>query len=522
MRDARLATVEWRDLVDLQPFEIARELALPLLALAMAIGCGRAGSTSLLVLASGVLFMTGLRVTHGAFHRALGLRGIANDSVMLGLSALLGGSMHAIEVTHLRHHRDCLADEDVEGRIAALGFWRALLASPRYPFLIHCAAWRHGSARARRWIVLELVVAACVQVAVWRSGDVVLMHIALSLYLANALAAMPGIWFVHRGCHHGDVAIARSTRSHWLAWLTIDMFRHAEHHAFPRVPTCRLGELARRIDVAGATPPPIVGLSTADVDDPVDKLWIEARKRPCHAAVKRGCVRLAQSRTVGIDPACVLATLMTRSSRRGAMTRYRFIACIAAGALSAASAQKIAVPDAPPGPGKSKVLVPAAPVRKGMTWGVGRRLSADDALVFVSCHGRPSIEGHGCDAYVGDTACSRKRPLLCLAVDGRVRPEGIATPASGGVMGDGFYSGWSGGRVALTPAVRGNAFARRSDADAFCAATFGPGWRVAEHHDGVTADGSHGGWGFTALGHIAQTSRFWVAIDDTAANCWTP
>jgi hypothetical protein len=291
------------------------------------------------------------------------------------------------------------------------------------------------------------------------------------------------------------------------------------------VPTCRLAELARRIDAVNATPAPIVGFSTGHVDDPVDNLWIEVRKRPRHAPVKRGCARLAQSpRERASTPWHGLPRSRHHDRGERTMSRYRmyFAVCMAAGVLSSASAQKVATPDLPSPRHSQKVSVPAAPPRKGMTWGVGARLSADDAIVFVSCHGRPAIEGHGCEAYVGDTVCSRKRPLLCLSPDGRERPDGIATPASGGAMEAGFYSGWSGGRVALTRAVRGNRFARRTDADAYCAATFGGGWRVAEHHDGVTVDGRHGGWGFVAIGRVADTSRFWVAIDDTRANCWDP
>ncbi|MBA8889837.1 hypothetical protein FHW12_004084 [Dokdonella fugitiva] len=172
--------------------------------------------------------------------------------------------------------------------------------------------------------------------------------------------------------------------------------------------------------------------------------------------------------------------------------------------------------------GAARIDAPPRVARKGMTWGVGVRVSADPGIVFVSCHGRPAIGGHGCDAYQGDTACSAKRPVLCVEVDGRARPDGIATPPSGGVMHAGFYSGWAHGRVALTRAVRGDAFARRSDADAYCAARLGAGWRVAEHHDGVDEQGGHGGWGFVAEGRIASRSRFWVAIDDTGANCWDP
>ncbi|MEO6688108.1 MAG: fatty acid desaturase [Dokdonella sp.] len=266
MRDVRLAAVEWRDLIALSPFEVARELALPFVAFGFALLAGVAHCWPLLALAGGMMFMTGLRVTHGAFHNSLGLCGIANDALMFALSALLGGSMHAIEVTHLRHHRDCLADDDVEGRIARLGFWRALLDSPRYPLAIHRAALRHGSSRQRRWIVAELAVVAFTQALVWRNGGALLQGIAVSLYVANACAAIPGIWFVHRGCRHGDNAIARSTRSRWLAWLTIDMFHHAEHHAFPAVPTCHLHELARRFDAHAVTPPLIGEFSTARVN----------------------------------------------------------------------------------------------------------------------------------------------------------------------------------------------------------------------------------------------------------------
>jgi fatty acid desaturase len=109
----------------------------------------------------------------------------------------------------------------------------------------------------RHWIATELIVAVMVQGLIWKSGIGTLKGIALSLYAANALAAIPGIWLVHRGCRHGDSDIARSTRSRLVTWLSAGMFHHAEHHAFPAVPTCHLSELAHRIDAQGSTPPSI-------------------------------------------------------------------------------------------------------------------------------------------------------------------------------------------------------------------------------------------------------------------------
>lgn len=162
------------------------------------------------------------------------------------------------------------------------------------------------------------------------------------------------------------------------------------------------------------------------------------------------------------------------------------------------------------------------PVAKmGMTWGVSQPpASGEGDVVFVSCHGKPRTENGSCNAYEGDTQCSVKQPVLCLSVDGRPNPNGRSTDSSRSSMPDDFYSGWAKGRVALTNAVRGDRFASRDEADAFCASTFGKGWRMAEHHDGITRTGSSGGWGFKAHGRIADNSRFWVAINDQPANCW--
>jgi hypothetical protein len=154
-----------------------------------------------------------------------------------------------------------------------------------------------------------------------------------------------------------------------------------------------------------------------------------------------------------------------------------------------------------------------------MTWGSGtsvRMPSEKGEVVQVSCHGFPKLDGSdSCDAYHGDTLCSRPRPVLCLLKDGRAEPESIAKLRAASMMSpDKFHAGWAKGELALTPAIRGDAFANRHAADAYCARTLGEGWRMAEFHDG------DGGWGFVANGHIDAKSRFWVAINDQPANCW--
>ncbi len=251
--------VEWRDLVALTRREIFVELTLPLPWLALAMLAGQAGLRGWLVFTTLVMFMMGLRITHNAFHRNLGVSRRAGDVVMFVLSVLLGGAMHAIEYTHLRHHQDCLGNDDVEGHIAHLGFFSALLHSPLYPLQIHWVALRKGSSRQKWWISIELAAVIVLHTAIWLGDSSTLKLMAASLYFANLSAPMVGIWAVHRGCADGQFK-TRTSRSCLLNRLTVSMFNHLEHHLYPGAPTCHLPLLAKRLDAhwQGREAPPDV------------------------------------------------------------------------------------------------------------------------------------------------------------------------------------------------------------------------------------------------------------------------
>lgn len=176
--------------------------------------------------------------------------------------------------------------------------------------------------------------------------------------------------------------------------------------------------------------------------------------------------------------------------------------------------------------------------RMGMTWGKVEHLEAL-GIDRVHCFAGPAVPaergGPGCNAYRGDTPCSTALPVLCLRVDGSPRPPYPVVCGAHAMPGE-FYCGWAEGRIALTARVRGDSLKSAAAADELCRRSFGPGWRMAEHHDGAYVEGMgaaafhgpswptgqahHGGWGFLADGDIDARSRFWVAIDDQAANCW--
>lgn len=149
--------------------------------------------------------------------------------------------------------------------------------------------------------------------------------------------------------------------------------------------------------------------------------------------------------------------------------------------------------------------------KRGLTW----VKYADD-----SC-GQTRVNCDDCDPYIGDTLCTEARPLLCLRVDGSTN------------CGDpwDFYDGWTEGTVALTPRlVLGTELTSLEAANAICENEVGPGFRMAEHHDGG------GGWGWRAKGNINppatpssdfprfgnpnSPNRFWVHINDQPGNCW--
>ncbi len=113
-RDPRLRSVAWRDLVPLTGWEKLWELTLPLPWLVGSLAAYTAGWWGLGALASFFFFLTGLRLSHNAQHRSLGIGRVAHDLVLLALSLGMAASMHAVQATHLHHHRHTLEADDIE------------------------------------------------------------------------------------------------------------------------------------------------------------------------------------------------------------------------------------------------------------------------------------------------------------------------------------------------------------------------------------------------------------------------
>lgn len=160
------------------------------------------------------------------------------------------GSMHAVRWNHLRHHRHCLRDDDIEAMGARRSAWGAIRLGPIFPLRLHKAALAGAAPREWRWIAAELTgnLAVVALVAVVLPHPALVYHL-LAMAAGQCLTAFFAVWTVHHDCARAYPP-ARTIRNRLRAALTFNMFFHLEHHLFPQVPTAHLPLLARRLDEA--------------------------------------------------------------------------------------------------------------------------------------------------------------------------------------------------------------------------------------------------------------------------------
>jgi fatty acid desaturase len=252
LRDPRLAALAWHDLVPLSRHAKLGELAHPLPWLAASLALAHHWHHLAALPCSFMFFLAALRLSHDCQHDNLRLGAPGADLVLLATSILMLGSNHTVRWNHLRHHRHMLGAGDIEGAVARLPAWRALLIGPRFIFRLNRAALAGGDARTRRWIVAELAgnvawIAAVFLVLDLALDSTALRYHVLAMAAGQVFTAFFCVWSVHRD-GHGHAYPARTLDGRFLNLASYNMFLHVEHHLFPRVPTRRLHVLARRLD----------------------------------------------------------------------------------------------------------------------------------------------------------------------------------------------------------------------------------------------------------------------------------
>ena len=177
----------------------------------------------------------------------------------------------------------------------------------------------------------------------------------------------------------------------------------------------------------------------------------------------------------------------------------------------------------PAGAGRGDVAA-SAPIANAPRYGLSFGLQRDDGSgqASASCDaGPPPIDrpraGRSCDPYRGDTACSRRQPLLCwLPVPRRARGPTTVDAATGNVTPPAAAAV---SHLGAGPSVQGDSLTSEEQGSAVCERVLGAGWRMARFHD------SPGGWSLQAQRHASLAGaggrqRYWVSITDQPGNCW--
>ncbi|MBL7704522.1 MAG: fatty acid desaturase [Taibaiella sp.] len=244
-----IQSVKWQDLKRLSVKEMLIENNISLPWLFLSLGLAWYEYYIFALLFSAFFFLTALRQVHNGFHNSLGTHKWLTWFSLVSNSVLMLVSIHAVKFNHLRHHKYCLQDEDIEGKSAHMSWYGAILYGPIHIFLVHKITWQKGNRKYRRNMLLELFLIALFIGTVFYFEITFLEYHILVMFTGELLSAFFAVWTVHHDTHEHP-ELARTQRSGWKNKITFSMFYHLEHHLFPAVPTIKLPELARRIDAA--------------------------------------------------------------------------------------------------------------------------------------------------------------------------------------------------------------------------------------------------------------------------------
>ncbi len=150
------------------------------------------------------------------------------------------------------------------------------------------------------------------------------------------------------------------------------------------------------------------------------------------------------------------------------------------------------------------VLCQKPQVERGTSFAEYRSKFAGPDVSFLSCFLDKTQAP--CNPFEGDQICTAALPVACYKPGGRTPPNLVKVG-----LGEGYSPG---GEVRTTAPIAASSFTTRANADAYCVAQFGAGWRILEYHVGA-------GGAIATYSAIAPQTRVWVDVSDQRyGNCW--
>ena len=245
--DARLRELQWRDLTTLTLKQKTIEVLISVPWCILSIVCFERRWFAVGIVSSFMFFLTGLRQAHGAQHYTLGIPRRSQDVLLAALSFLMLASLHALQATHMHHHRHALKESDIESATARMSWWSAVVCGPWFIMALNREGYRLTRPGKRWWIWGEWTAIIVYVLVVLGWGPAGLQLFVVAMAVGECLTGFFAVWTVHHDCDP-TTQLARTQRGWWKTALTYQMFYHVEHHLFPAVPTARLPELAARVD----------------------------------------------------------------------------------------------------------------------------------------------------------------------------------------------------------------------------------------------------------------------------------
>jgi beta-carotene hydroxylase len=199
---------------------------------------------------AGLMFITYVSTSHDLLHRTLGFSRPVNEALLAITEMFVLRSGHAFRVTHLHHHRHFPDADDVEGVVARLPWWRALLSGVGNQSRLFLWAWPRAGKEDRRWMALEaawavLVAGAGVALLPWTN---VLLVYVLLIVTSSWLYPLATVWIPHRAEGQDALTQTHAVRGRLVPEIFLQHTYHLEHHLYPAVPSYNWQKLARRLD----------------------------------------------------------------------------------------------------------------------------------------------------------------------------------------------------------------------------------------------------------------------------------
>lgn len=194
--------------------------------------------------------LAGFVQMHDAIHNSLGLSKKTNDVVLTLSAQLLLKTGHGLKVTHLRHHGQCMSDDDPEGAPAKWKLKQVFLNGPYHTFIFRTASLRMAphtkNIQIFETVITGFILLLFILLYVGTGSIIGLVYwgvaVVLSFLMPFWASYLPHKISIRNPIRLWGVRLARL----WTPLISSIAFHHF-HHTYPKVPTALLAKAAQEL-----------------------------------------------------------------------------------------------------------------------------------------------------------------------------------------------------------------------------------------------------------------------------------